>query len=718
MGKFHYSKDSDNIVTISMDMTGPVNAMNHEYEVLMGETIDRLEAERENIKGVILTSSKSTFFAGGDLKTLVAVNEETVGDFFETNMSIKSMLRRLEQLQRPVVAAINGAALGGGFEICLACHHRIALDSKAVQIGLPEVTLGLLPGGGGVVRLVSKLGAERAFPFLMQGKKLRPAQALENDLIEALATDTDDMMAKAREWINNNPEAKNPWDEKGFKIPGGNIKRGNIMQLVQGAIPAVFKETKGILPAPKAILDTIAATLRVDFDTAIRIEGRELSRLVLTKEAKNIITAFFFQLNKINGGGHRPATREEITPRKVNKLGIIGAGMMGQGIAYSAAKAGIEVVLKDVEQSAADKGKAYSQTLLDKAVKKGRMDHAKRDAMLERITATTDNEALKGCDLIIEAVFENPEIKASVTKESEPMLAEHGVWGSNTSSLPISMLSDASSQADKFIGIHFFSPVDKMPLVEIITGDKTSKETLAFAFDFVQQIKKIPIIVNDSRGFFTSRVFSTFVDEGAKLLQEGVHPTLIENLAMQAGMPVGPLAVHDEVSQKLTLSIANSNKAIDESLGRPMIEGHVALDENAQKLIDKNRSGKAYGGGYYDYSDNGEKVFWPGVFEHWTIKEECPLPYQDIKDRFIFRQVLESIRCYEEKVLNSFAEGNIGSVMGIGFPQHLGGVFQHINTYGVTAFLERAKTLHEQYGDHFEPPRLLIEKAQSNTLFV
>lgn len=718
MGQFHYSKDSDNIVTISMDMTGPVNAMNDEYEKLMGETIDRLEAEKDSIKGVILTSSKSTFFAGGDLKSLVAVTEETVGDFFNTNMEIKSMLRRMEQLERPVVAAINGAALGGGFEICLACHHRIALDSPSVQIGLPEVTLGLLPGGGGVVRLTSKLGAEKAFPFLMQGKKLRPAQALEKDFIEELATDVDDMMAKARDWINKNPDAKNPWDEKGFKIPGGNIKRANIMQMVQGAIPAVFKETKGILPAPKAILDTICATLRVDFDTAIRIEGRELSRLVLTKEAKNIITAFFFQLNKINGGSARPGSRESIPPRKVGKLGIIGAGMMGQGIAYSAAKVGIEVVLKDVDQDAADKGKAYSQMLLDKAVKKGRMDEAKRDAFLNRITATTDNQALSGCDLIIEAVFENPEIKATVTKESEPMLAENGVWGSNTSSLPISMLSEASANPEKFIGIHFFSPVDKMPLVEIITGEKTSDETLAFAFDFVQQIKKIPIIVNDSRGFFTSRVFSTFVDEGAKLLQEGVNPTLIENLAVQAGMPVGPLAVHDEVSQKLTLSIANSNKAIDESLGRPMIEGHVALDENAQLLIDKGRSGKAYGGGYYDYSENGEKAFWSGVFENWDIKDESPVPYNDIKDRFIFRQVLESIRCYEEKVLTSFAEGNIGSVMGIGFPQHLGGVFQHINTYGVQAFLERAKELHQQYGEHFAPPQLLVEKAQEDSQFV
>jgi 3-hydroxyacyl-CoA dehydrogenase / enoyl-CoA hydratase / 3-hydroxybutyryl-CoA epimerase len=712
---FNYEKDENNIVTVTMDMTGRVNAMNAEYEQLMSDTIDRLEKEKEDISGVVLTSAKSTFFAGGDLKTLVAVEKENIEEFFDANMKIKSMLRRMEQLGRPVVAAINGAALGGGFEICLACHHRIAIDNPKTQLGLPEVTLGLLPGGGGVVRLVSKIGAEKAFPFLLQGKKLKPQQALEANLIEELAADNDDLISKAKDWITNNPNAQNPWDVKGYKIPGGTITRPNIVSMVQGAIPMLFKETKGLLPAPKAILDVMATTLRLDFDTAIRVEGRELCRLVLTPEAKNIISTFFFQMNKLNSGASRP---KDIEKTQVKKVGVIGAGMMGQGIAYVTAKAGINVILKDMSIEAAEKGKKYTQDLLEKAVSRGRMTEDKKEKTLSLIKPTVDNNDLSGCDLIIEAVFESVELKNSVTKESEPMLDKDGFWGTNTSSLPIGLLSQASGKPENFIGIHFFSPVDKMPLVEIITGEKTSDETLARAFDYVQSIKKVPIVVNDSRGFFTSRVFGTYVDEGAQLLEDGVDPVVIENLARQVGMPVGPLAVHDEVSQQLTVKISDTNNELDKELGKPMIEGRIASYDTAQLLISKNRQGKAYGGGYYDYHESGEKTLWPEIYNVWGGDNPKNISDQDIKDRIIFRQVLESIRCYEEDVLNSYADANIGSVMGIGFPAHLGGVFQFMNTYGVNKFLQRSKELHEKYGEHFEPPELLIKTANNQQLFV
>ncbi|WP_374973528.1 3-hydroxyacyl-CoA dehydrogenase NAD-binding domain-containing protein [Spongiibacter marinus] len=712
-GTFNYEKDSDNIVTVTMDMSGPVNAMNDEYVALMGETIDRLEAERESIAGVVLTSAKSSFFAGGDIKSMLSLKPgEGEAEMFEMNLKIKGMLRRMEKLGRPVVAAINGAALGGGYEICLACHHRVALDSKAVQVGLPEVSLGLLPGGGGIVRMVNKFGVERAIMPLLEGTRFNAKKALEAGLVEELADDVPSMISKAKAWIKANPEAMNPWDVKGFKIPGGNAKNPKITQMLQGANPMLFQKTRGLVPAPVKILDVVADTLRVDFDTAMEIEARVFVGLVTTPVAKNLMS-FFLQMNQVNGGGSRPTGIEKTA---VKKVGILGAGMMGQGIAYVSAMAGIEVILKDISQDAADKGKAYSDTLLTKRVARGRMTEEKKASVLGLITPTDNADLLEGCDLIIEAVFENVDLKHKITEELQGKLAENGVWGSNTSTLPITLLAEPAKRPENFIGIHFFSPVDKMPLVEIITGEQTSDETLARAFDYAQQIRKTPIVVNDSRGFFTSRVFATYIEEGAQLIEEGVDPVLIENLGRAVGMPVGPLAVQDEVSQQLAVKVSETNRELDERLG-DKFAGETASYRIASKMLNEyGRGGRAHGGGYYDYPEGGEKQLWSELYSLYH-KPEVDLPVDDIKDRLLFRQIVESLRCYEENVVNQVADANIGSIMGIGFPPHTGGVLQYVNTYGLKAFATRLAELESRYGERFAAPQILLDKAEKGETF-
>jgi len=715
MNGFIYEKDANNIVTITMDMTGPVNTMNAEFRMLLTETVQRLEKERDDITGVILASAKKTFFAGGDLRELASIEKGGEEKFFQEGMEMKSFLRRLECLKKPVVAAINGVALGGGYELCLACHHRICIKDPKTLIGLPEVTLGLLPGGGGVVRLVSKLGLEKALPFLLEGKRVGTDKAFKAGLIEEIADNQEDMMNKAVAWIKANPDAIQPWDKKGYKIPGGDAKNPKIIQILQMTPAMLRKKTRGLMPAPEAILDVAANTLRVDFDTAQRIESRSLIKLVVTPEAKNLINTFFFQMNELNAGGSRP---KEIEKSKVKKVGILGAGMMGQGIAYVSAKAGMEVILKDISAEAAQKGKAYSEKLFAKAVARGRLDDEGKAAFLDLIKPTADDQDLEGCDLIVEAVFESVVLKAKVTKDTEPFLTQNGIFGSNTSTLPITDLANAAARPENFIGIHFFSPVDKMPLVEIIAGEKTSARTLAKTFDYVQQIKKTPIVVNDSRGFFTSRVFTTFLEEGCKLLKEGFDPVLIDALARQAGMPIGPLAIHDEVSQELTHKAGKTNQELDEARGENYCKISTTTDEIVNCLIDEyGRRGRAYGGGHYEYPENGKKQIWPKLYELYH-NPDIKIPHQDIKDRILFRQVIESLRCLEEGVFNEVRDGNIGSIMGIGFPAHTGGVFQYINTYGVKEFLQRAAELSENYGERFEPPAVLVEKAERNELFV
>ncbi|WIF65538.1 3-hydroxyacyl-CoA dehydrogenase NAD-binding domain-containing protein [Metapseudomonas otitidis] len=708
-----YEKGPDNIVVLTIDMPGQsANTMNAVYREAMGATVDRLEAEKDSIAGVIVTSAKKTFFAGGDLNELIKVTQADANGFYQMILKIKGQLRRLESLGKPVVAAINGAALGGGWEICLACHHRIAIDESHVQLGLPEVTLGLLPGGGGVVRMVRLLGIEKALPYLAEGKKVRPDQALKAGLIHDIAKDRDELLAKARAFIAANPTAVQPWDVKGYKIPGGTPSTPAVAQMLAIAPSVLRDKTKGCFPAPEKIMCAAVEGAQVDFDTAQLIEARYFTELTTGQVAKNMIGTFWFQLNEINAGSSRPKGPAR---HETKKVGVLGAGMMGAGIAYVSAAAGIEVVLKDVSIEAAEKGKAYSAGLLDKKVARGHMSAEKRDAFLARIRPTVDDADFDGCDLIIEAVFENRELKGKVTAAAEAAARPDAVIASNTSTLPITGLATAVAKPEKFIGLHFFSPVDKMPLVEIIRGEKTSDETLARGFDYVLQIKKTPIVVNDSRGFFTSRVFGTFTNEGIAMLGEGVSAAMIENETRKAGMPVGPLAISDEVSMSLMTHIRNQTAADLKAEGKAMPQ-HPAFAVIDLMVNEFKRPGKAAGGGFYEYPAGGKKHLWPELKARFE-KADRQIPQEDVRDRILFIQAIETVRCVEEGVLLSTADANIGSIFGIGFAAWTGGALQFINQYGLDDFVARARYLAEQYGERFEPPALLLEKAAKGETF-
>ncbi len=535
-------------------------------------------------------------------------------------------------------------------------------------------------------------------------------------MIHATVDSIDELVPAAKAWIKSTKgdeeAAVQPWDKKGHKIPGGGAASPKMGQFLSIAPAMLRQKTRGLLPAPAEILDCAIEAARLDFDTALRVESRGLTKLAVTPEAKNLITTFFFQMNKLNGGASRPKSVERT---KVKKLGVLGAGMMGQGIAYVSAMAGMEVILKDISTESAEKGKAYSDTLLSKRVSRGRMTEEKKAGILALIKPTADDADLQGCDLIIEAVFENIELKGKITKSTEKYLSDDGVWGSNTSTLPITQLAEASEKPENFIGIHFFSPVDKMPLIEIICGEKTSDEALAKAYDYAQQIKKTPIVVNDSLGFFTSRTFGTYLDEGVRLMHEGVNPVLIDNLGQASGMPVGPLAVHDEVSQELTRKAGETwaDMGVAGKWGEQAV-----MNEVIETMIGThNRGGRHHGGGFYEYSEDGSKTIWPTLLELY-YKPEVVIADQDIKDRLMFRQVIEALKCLQTGVLRTVADGNIGSIMGIGAPIHTGGLIQFVNTYGLQNFIDRCSELTEAYGERFEAPAIVAEKLSAGELLV
>ena len=708
-----YEKGQDQIVVLTLDMPGQsANTMNAAYREAMAATVARLEAEKDSIAGVIITSAKKTFFAGGDLNELIKVDKAHAKEFYASVRVLKAQLRRLETLGKPVVAAINGAALGGGWEICLACHYRVALDDKSVQLGLPEVTLGLLPGGGGVVRMVRLLGLEKALPYLLEGKKIRPQQALQAGLINELAADRTELLAKSRAWILANPQARQPWDNKAYQIPGGTPSNPKVAQMLAIAPSILRSKTNGCFPAPEKILCAAVEGAQVDFDTAHLIEPRYFTELVTGQVAKNMIGTFWFQLNQINAGSSRP---QGFAPYVTRKVGVLGAGMMGAGIAYASACAGIDVVLKDIDLAAAEKGKAHSAALLDKKVSRGQLTAEQRENTLARIHPTQDDADLAGCDLIIEAVFEDRELKARVSAAAQRVVGADAVITSNTSTLPISGLATAVPDQGKFIGLHFFSPVDKMPLVEIIKGAHTSDETLARGFDFVLQINKTPIVVNDSRGFFTSRVFGTFTNEGIAMLGEGVAAPMIETEARKAGMPVGPLAVSDEVSLSLMSHIRQQTVKDLQAEGKA-VPTHPATAVIDLLVNEYKRMGKAAGGGFYEYPAGGQKHLWPELKSRFEQPGQQISP-QDIRDRLLFIQAIETVRCVEEGVLMSTADANVGSIFGIGFAAWSGGALQFINQYGLNDFIARARYLAEQYGDRFTPPALLLEKAAQGAMF-
>ncbi|WP_180146888.1 3-hydroxyacyl-CoA dehydrogenase NAD-binding domain-containing protein [Acinetobacter sp. YH12052] len=704
MSAIQFEKNADNIVILTLDSPNQsANTMNADFRTALAETLDKLQAD-ENIAGIIFRSNKKTFFAGGDLDELIQATPEHATEFFNMIEEMKAKLRYIETRGIPVVAALNGTALGGGWELALGCHYRIALNDAKAKFGLPEVTLGLLPGGGGIVRMVRLLGLQNAFPLLMEGKQIGVDKAKSLGLIQDTADSLEELMDKAISWVKANPKSQQPFDVKGYKIPGGTPSSPAVAQMLAIAPAMLRDKTKGCYPAPEAIMSAAVEGAQVDVDTALTIESRYFTYLATGQISKNMIGTFWHGLNAIKSGASRP---KDVAKWQATKVGILGAGMMGAGIAYATASKGIAVVLKDVSLEAAEKGKAYSQKLLDKKVSQGRLSAEKRDQVLGLIHATANAADLQGCDLIIEAVFENVELKAKVTQETETYLAEGGIFASNTSTLPISGLANASQDQAKFIGLHFFSPVDKMQLVEIIKGKNTSAETLAKAYDYVQQIGKTPIVVNDSRGFFTSRVFGTFVQEGLRLLSEGVHPARIEMAALKAGMPVGPLAIQDEVSLTLSEHVAAETRKALQAEGKDLPRSGV--DDVIQTMIHEfGRKGKAAGAGFYEYPEGGKKHLWEGLSK-W--KKDNAISEQEMIDRFLFVQSLDTLRCLEEGVLESTVDGNVGSIFGIGFAPWTGGALQFLNQYGLEKALLRANTLEAKYGERFKAPQLLKDKV-------
>ncbi|MEV8324431.1 3-hydroxyacyl-CoA dehydrogenase NAD-binding domain-containing protein [Kitasatospora sp. NPDC056731] len=719
-----WEQDQDGVVTLVLDdPTQSVNTMNEAFTADLDAVVDRLAGlAADGLRGVIVTSGKKTFFAGGDLRLLSAARPEDAAAVFEKSQRIKRALRRLETLGKPVVAAVNGSALGGGLEIALACHHRIALDNPASRLGLPEVTLGLLPGGGGVVRTVRLFGITDALlKFLLEGRQYRPAQALEHGLVHELVATPEELTARARAWIEANPAAVQPWDVKGHKIPGGTPATPAFAANLPAFPANLRKQLNGApYPAPRNILAAAVESAQVDIDTAMAIEARYFTELACGQTSKNMIQALFFDLQAVNSGAGRP---QGVEKRLVRKVAVLGAGMMGAGIAYTCAKAGIEVVLKDVSMAAAERGKAYSAGLLDKAIARGRSTEAKRDALLARITPTAEAADLAGCDAVIEAVFENTELKHKVFQEVEGVLAPDALLCSNTSTLPIGLLAEGVERTADFIGLHFFSPVDKMRLVEIIRGPQTGDEALARAFDLVRQIDRTPIVVNDSRGFFTSRVIGQFLNEGVAMVGEGVPPASIEQAAAQAGYPAKVLSLMDELTLTLPRKIRDEYRRAVEAAGGSWTP-HPA-DAVVDRMVDEfGRPGRSGGAGFYEYGEDGKRGrLWPGLREHFgEPAADVPsegLPFEDLKERMLFSEALDSVRCLEEGVLTSVADANVGSILGIGFPAWTGGVFQYINGYegGPAGFAARARELAAAYGERFAPPALLERIAAEGRTF-
>ncbi|MEU6982338.1 3-hydroxyacyl-CoA dehydrogenase NAD-binding domain-containing protein [Streptomyces sp. NPDC046324] len=713
-----WEQDETGVVTLVLDDPNQsANTMNQAFKDSIAAIADRAEAEKDSIRGIIYTSAKKTFFAGGDLKDMIRLRPEDAQIAFDTGTEIKRSLRRIETLGKPVVAAVNGAALGGGYEIALASHHRVALDAPGSKIGLPEVTLGLLPAGGGVTRTVRLMGiADALLKVLLQGTQYSPQRALENGLIHEVAATPEEMLAKARAFIDTHPESQQPWDVKGYKIPGGTPSNPRFAANLPAFPANLKKQLNGApYPAPRNILACAVEGSQVDFETALTIEARYFTELVTGQTAKNMIQAFFFDLQAVNSGANRP---QGIEPRPVRKVAVLGAGMMGAGIAYSCARAGIEVVLKDVTAESAAKGKGYSEKLCAKAVSRGRTTQQKADELLALITPTADPADLAGCDAVIEAVFEDTALKHKVFEEIQDIVEPDALLCSNTSTLPITVLAEGVSRPVDFIGLHFFSPVDKMPLVEIIKGERTGDEALARAFDLVRQIKKTPIVVNDSRGFFTSRVIGQFINEGVAMIGEGVDPSSVEQAAAQAGYPAKVLSLMDELTLTLPRKIRNeTRRAIEEAGGT--WAGHPA-DAVIDRMVDEfGRPGRSGGAGFYAYDETGKRVgLWPGLREHFT-RTDVHIPFEDMKERMLFSEAIDSVRCLEENVLTSVADANIGSIMGIGFPAWTGGVLQYINGYegGLPGFVARARELAEKYGERFTPPALLVEKAERGEVF-
>ena len=714
LDNFSAERDTDGIVTVSIDQSKrKMNVIDDTFNDAFAVLADAFISD-DTATGLILTSGKDSFIVGADIDQILTI--ETHEQAFALVESLKASLRKLEKGGKPVVAAMTGTALGGGLEVALGCHYRLVIDSAKIKLGLPEVKLGLLPGGGGTQRLLRLIGMQKALEMMTQGRDISPSVAKDIALIDALANDKDDMLHQAKVWIKHNPNAQQPWDKKGFKIPGGNANSPNNAQMLSMAPALAHKKAYGNYPAITHIMSCVFEGSLLNIDAALEMESRYFAACVMSPESHNLITSMWLQLNRIKKGQSRPTG---YAAHKMSKVGVLGAGMMGTGIAYVTAKAGINVVLLDTSIEHANRGKQSVEKLLDKAISRDYTSEAKKAALLGKIQTTTLYDNLKGCDLIIEAVFENRDIKIQCRQQTEAVIADTTIYASNTSTIPITSLAEASQQPTQLIGLHFFSPVDKMPLVEIIVGVQTDEATVAKAFDYVLQIGKTPIVVNDSRGFYTSRVFGTYVSEGIAMLGEGVHPRRIEVAGLQAGMPMPPLALQDEVSLDLAIHVTEQAKKDTATVGKSW-QSHPAEAVLNVVAVEHKRLGKKVGKGFYDYPKDShnaaDKQLWPQLTELFKPAATQP-ERQELIDRLLYIQANESARCYEEGVVRSVADANIGSIFGWGFAPNQGGTLQFINATGVSQFVERSRELAAKFGARFEPAQILITMAQKDEVF-
>ncbi|MGB3723806.1 MAG: 3-hydroxyacyl-CoA dehydrogenase NAD-binding domain-containing protein [Pacificimonas sp.] len=709
--------DADGILTMTIDLPDQsMNVINQQLQADMTTLVEKLTTD-DSIKGAVITSGKASgFMAGADLKGMDfgAANDGGADDkskmakLFDGVYALNKMLRDLETCGKPVACAINGLALGGGLEVALACHYRVVADDPKIKLGLPEVMVGLMPGGGGTQRLPRLMGVQPALMYLIQGTNMSPQEAQGFGVAHEVAP-ADQIVEKAKAWVKANPNGGvQPWDQKKFKFPGGMASAMNpgFAQTFIGGTAMTIKQTSGNINGPFAILSSVYEGSQVPMDTAVRIESKYFAKLVADPQAGNMIRSLFVSKQAAEKGARRP---EGIAPMKTRKLGMLGAGMMGAGIAMVSARAGMDVVLLDRSQEAAEKGKSYTKDKLGK-----RMSDDKLQPILDRIHPTTDFADLAGCDFIIEAVFEDRDIKRETTEKTEAVLGADVIFGSNTSTLPITGLARAHSKPENFIGVHFFSPVEKMPLVEIIVGEKTGPEAIAKALDYVAQIRKTPIVVNDSRGFYTSRCFGTYVQEGTTLLGEGITPALIENAGKHMGMPVGPLAVSDEVSIELGHKVMQQTK---KDMGDAYKPG--AADDVVEKMMAEGRHGRKNSKGYYDYAESGKgKVLWPGLTEAFPPKDEAVQPQvEEVQERLKFRQLVECARCFEEGVLETPEDGDLGAIFGWGFLPFTGGPFSHMDTLGLDHVVRVLDRLAQAHGERFNAPKLLRDMAEKGETF-
>ncbi len=700
-----FQKDTDHIALLTLDMEGRAhNVINHEILEAFVPVIEHLKEEKAKgqLKGVILTSAKKSFLAGGDFDYLYQANDPE--EIFNISQKLKTFFRDLERPGVPVVAAINGNALGTGFELALACHHRIVVNDNAMRLGLPEVSMGLIPGGGGIVRLMWLLGIEKAFPILTKGRRYSPEEALRVGIIDELAQDRKDMIARAKQRLLSSSESHRPWDTEGGAIPGGTAREPRLAHRLRLLAAELSEHTYNNYPAPQAVLNVLAEGSKVDFDTACRIESRYYTQLLRSRQCKNMIKAFWFDTNFIHEGKYRPKGFGKFRPKKV---GVIGAGQMGSGIALACLMSGLEVVIKDVSRLIAQRGRAFVERRLDELRGQVNLSDAQRSSMLSRLSTADHSGVFADCDLVIEAVFENPNVKQKVTKEAEAYMDEYSLFGTNTLSIPISTLAKASTRPENYVGLHFFAPAEMVPLVEIVRGERTSEESIARAFDFVRAIHKTPIVVKDDWGFFVARVQNTYLLEGVTMLQEGIPASLIENLGRQAGMPRGPLALADELS--LEIALRYENQAADH-YGSKYIQ-HPAVHVLQRMLDPLQRPGRHKRAGFYQYSDENERALWEGLTEEFPEQANGFEP-REIMERLLFAQVIEAAWCLQEKVIESTAAANLGSILGWGFPSFTGGVLEYVQDYGYAEFAARCDYFREKHGQRFRLPRILKQSPE------